>query len=96
MDKKYKRKPPIVLAFQFYVDPIPDWFMDMVSSGDAILRNCDYRKYTIDEAHCEIITSQGVKCVRGGDYIIKTENGDLCSYNLDTFKEFFEPCEDNI
>ena len=68
---KFRKKPVIVEAFKFYVDNIPDWFMDKVSSNDIILRNCDYNKYSIEEAYCEINTLEGVMIGRGGDYIIK-------------------------
>ena len=39
---KFIKKPLVIEAFKFYVDNIPDWFMDKVSSNDIILKNCDY------------------------------------------------------
>ena len=68
---KFIKKPVTIDAFRFYVDNIPDWFMDKVNSNDIILRNCDYDKYSIEEAYCEINTLEGVMTARGGDYIIQ-------------------------
>ena len=56
---KFRKKPVEIEAFQFYVDSIPNWFMDKVSSNDIILRNCDYKRYSIEEAYCEIKTPEG-------------------------------------
>ncbi len=71
---RYRKLPVEIEAFKFYVDNIPDWFMDKVSSNDITLRNCNYNRYSIEEAYCEINTLEGVMIGRGGDYIIKGVN----------------------
>lgn len=68
---KFKKKPIIIEAFKFYIDDMPDWFMDKVSSNEIILHNCNYNKYSVKEAFCEIETSEGIMRGNGGDYIIK-------------------------
>ncbi|MCR4362057.1 hypothetical protein NUG13_12030 [Bacillus subtilis] len=68
---KYRKKPVVVEAFKFYVEPMPDWFMDKVTTNDVILNNCNYNRFGIDEAFCEIKTLEGTMIGNGGDYIIK-------------------------
>jgi hypothetical protein len=81
---KFRKKPVEIEAFEFYVDPIPDWFMNKVSSNDITLRNCDYKRYSIDEAYCEIKTLEGIMRGDGGDYIIKGVEGEIypCKPNI--------------
>ena len=74
---KYRKKPVVIEAFCFYVNSMPDWFMDKVSSNEIILRKCDYDRYDFDEAYCEINTLEGVMIGRGGDYIIKGVEGEI-------------------
>lgn len=87
---KYRKKPVIIEAFKFYVDPMPDWFTDKVASNDVILRNCDYRRYEIDEAYCEINTLEGVMCGDGGDFIIQGVNGEIYPCKPDIFELTYE------
>ena len=87
---KFRKKPIVVEAFQFYVDPIPDWFMDKVTSNDVTLRNCNLKRYSIEEAYCEIKTLEGVVRGNGGDYIIKGVQGELYPCKSDIFKQTYE------
>ena len=68
---RYKTKPCEIEAFQFYVDNIPDWFMDALSRNEVKIYNCNYKRYSIDEAYCLIETLEGTMRGNGGDYIIK-------------------------
>lgn len=86
----YKKKPVEIEAFQFYIDPMPDWFMDAVSENEVILHCCDYTRYTIDEAYCKIRTLEGMMIGNGGDYIIKGVAGELYPCKPDIFKETYE------
>ena len=90
---KARRKPVEVECFKFYVDPIPDWFMDKMSEGQVITRNCNYKRYTIDEAYCEINTLEGVMIGKGGDYIIKGVNGEIYPCKPDIFHKTYELLE---
>lgn len=87
---KFKKKPVVVEAFQFYVDALPDWFMDKVSTNEAILINCNYSRYSIDEAYCEIKTLEGTMIANGGDYIIKGVQGEIYPVKSDIFKDTYE------
>lgn len=87
---KYRKKPVVIEAFQFYVDDMPDWFMDKVSTNEMILRKCDHKRYKIDEAYCEIETLEGTMIGKGGDYIIKGVQGEVYPCKPDIFKETYE------
>jgi len=91
---KYRKRPVIVEAFRFYIDPMPDWFMDKVTSNDVILKNCDYNRYDIDEAYCEIKTLEGIMIGNGGDYIIKGVQGEIYPCKPDIFEQTYEKIED--
>ncbi|MET3298736.1 UNVERIFIED_ORG: hypothetical protein ABIC81_005523 [Bacillus proteolyticus] len=91
---EYRKKPIVIEAFKFYVDSIPDWFMDKVSSNDIILHNCNYKRYGIDEAYCEIKTLEGVMIGKGGDYIIKGVNGEIYPCKADIFEKTYEAVDD--
>lgn len=87
---KYKKKPVVVEAFQFYVDDMPDWFMEKVTTNEVILRSCDYSKYSIEEAHCQIQTLEGLMRGNGGDYIIKGVQGEIYPCKPDIFLVTYE------
>lgn len=91
---KYRKKPVVIEAFRFYVDPIPDWFMDKVSSNDVILRNCNFNIYDIDEAYCEIKTLEGIMRGDGGDFIIKGVNGEIYPCKPNIFAKTYELAEE--
>ncbi len=87
---KYRKLPLEIEAFKFYVDSMPDWFYEKVETNDIILINCDYKKYGIDEAHCEINTLEGIMIANGGDYIIKGVNGEIYPCKADIFEKTYE------
>lgn len=92
---KYKKLPIEVEAFKFYVDNMPDWFTDKIITNEVVLRKCDYKRYSIDEAYCEINTLEGVMRCNGGDYVIKGVNGELYPCKADIFKKTYEVSNDN-
>lgn len=87
---KYRKKPVVIEAFRFYIDAMPDWFMDKVSDNSVILRNCDYNRYDIEDAYCEINTLEGVMRGNGGDYIIRGVNGEIYPCKPDIFEATYE------
>lgn len=87
---KYRKKPVVIEAFKFYVDPMPDWFMDKVTSNEVVLKNCDHSRFGIDEAYCEIETLEGVMKANGGDFIIKGVKGELYPCKSDIFEATYE------
>ena len=91
---KYRKKPVEIEAFKFYVDNMPDWFMDKVSDNTVTLCNCDYKRYSIDEAYCLIETLEGVHRCNGGDYVIKGVKGELYPCKPDIFEMTYEAVEE--
>ena len=91
---KYRKKSVEIEAFQFYVDNMPDWFMDKVSDNTVTLCNCDYKRYSIDEAYCLIETLEGVHRCNGGDYVIKGVKGELYPCKPDIFEMTYEAVEE--
>lgn len=87
---KYRKKPVEIEAFQFNIDPMPDWFMDKVAINEVILRKCNHDKYTIGEAYCDIHTLEGVMQGFGGDYIIKGVQGEIYPCKPDILKATYE------
>lgn len=90
---KYRKKPVEIEAFKFYVDNMPDWFIDKVSDNTVTLCNCDYKRYSIDEAYCLIETLEGVHRCNGGDYVIKGVKGELYPCKPDIFEMTYEAVE---
>lgn len=90
MVAKYCKKPVVIEAFKFYADPMPDWFMDKVSSNDIRLYNCDYQRYDKEDAYCEIETLEGCMIGNGGDYIIKGIKGEVYPCEPDIFEATYE------
>jgi len=90
---KYKKKPIIIEAFQFYIDDIPEWFMDKVTSNDIIPKNCDIKRFSIVKAYCEIKTLEGVMKANVGDYIIKGVEGEIYPCKPEIFEKTYEKYE---
>jgi hypothetical protein len=88
--RRFTKKPIEIEAFQFYVDAMPDWFMDRVSANDIVLFNCNLKECSINEAYCEIQTLEGVMRANGGDWIIKGVKGELYPCKPDIFKMTYE------
>jgi sulfatase maturation enzyme AslB (radical SAM superfamily) len=87
---KYRKKPVEIEAFMFYFDPMPDWFMNKVSTNEIKIFNCEYFRHTSDEAYCHINTLEGVMEARGGDYIIKGVKGEIYPCKADIFEMTYE------
>ena len=93
---KYRKKPIEIEAFQFYVDNIPDWFMDRVTTNEIKLFNCDYSEHYIEDAYCEIQTLEGIMRGNGGDYIIKEPFATADRQIYPCKKEIFEKTYDEV
>lgn len=87
---KYKKKPVVVEAFQFYVEPMPNWFMNKISSNEIVLKNCNHDRYSANDAYCEIKTLEGTMIANAGDYIIKGVEGEIYPCKSDIFKRTYE------
>jgi hypothetical protein len=93
MSKKFKANEIEVEAFQFYVDNIPDWFMDKVTDNTIMLCDCDYRQFSQDEAHCMIQDQYGkVTRCNGGDMVIRFKSGNITHIHKGAFDALFYGC----
>ena len=80
-------------AFKFYCESMPDWFLDQMSDNTIMIFNCDYNRYTKEEAYCTIETLEGKMTGNGGDYIIKGVNGEIYPCKPDIFHKTYEKVE---
>ena len=86
-----RKNPEIVIrAIQFYVDNMPDWFFDRVTDNIIILHNCDYKRYSIKEAYCEVKTKKGIVRCNGGDYVILNEDNTLVVVGKKKFEKTYK------
>lgn len=86
---KYIKKPIVIEAFIYGVEPRPDWFNDKVTSNEIITYvGTDVRDSS--EYYCEIKTLEGVMRGNCNDYIIKGVKGEVYACKPDIFKMTYE------
>ena len=73
---KYRKKPVVIDAFQLFVDPMPDWFMDQVEN-----QYCN-----VHDEYASIKTLEGWMIATARDYIIRGIKGELYPCKEDIFK----------
>ena len=76
---KYRKKPVVIEAFQYGIDPRPDWFIDKVSNND-IITYCEAGL----KPYCEIKTLEGIMRCNWHDFVIQGVNGEVypCKPNI--------------
>lgn len=84
---KYRKKPVVIEAFKLGVDPMPDWFMDKVTTNEIVLRDA---RVGLDCA--EIKTLEGVMRADRGDMVIQGVKGEVYPCKPDIFEATYEPC----
>ena len=77
---KFRKKPVVVEAFRYYVDPRPDWFQDRVTKNEIITH----------ETHCDIKTLEGVMRGDCGDWIIQGVKGEVYPCKPDVFEQTYD------
>lgn len=77
---KYRKKPVVIEAFRYYIDPRPDWFQDLVTLNEIITY----------ETHCNINTLEGTMRGDYGDYIIQGVKGEIYPCKPDIFEMTYE------
>lgn len=89
---KYTMKtPPSVEAFRLGVDPIPDWFMDKVTTNEIILHGTSSGFEHHDDTTADINFGNHIIHVDFGDYVIKFDNDIIYKCGPDTFENIYEP-----
>lgn len=87
---KYRKKPVVIDAFQFGVDPRPDWFCDKVTANEIITH---YDPIHPQETGAIIKTLEGNMSAGYGDYIIKGVKGEIYPCKPDIFAATYEAVE---
>lgn len=87
---QFRKRPVVIDAFHFMTDPMPDWFMERVSSNAVVLVNC-YRDSPKAQAH--IKTLEGVMTALAGDWVIKGVQGEIYPCKPDIFAATYEPVD---
>jgi len=86
---QYRKKPVLIEAFMYGIEPRPDWFNDKVTSNDIITyAGTDMRDSS--EYYCEIKTLEGVMRGNCRDYIIKGVQGEIYPCKPDIFEMTYE------
>lgn len=83
----YRKKPIVIEAFRYFIDPRPEWFDDSVTKNITLT--------TISNpSYCEIKTLEGVMRGIHGDWIIKGINGEIYPCTPDIFEKTYELVEE--
>ena len=82
---QFIKKPIVIEAFRYYIDPRPDWFQDKVTLNEIITH----------ETHCEINTLEGVMRGEYGDFIIKGIKGEVYPCKPDIFELSYDQFTNN-
>lgn len=86
---KYRKKPVVIEAFRYGMDPRPDWFDKKVTNNEIITHvGTDLRDPS--EYWCEIKTLEGIMKVNCGDYIIMGIKGEAYPCKPDIFEATYE------
>jgi hypothetical protein len=92
---KYRKKPVVIEAFQYYGDLIPgndpDWAMKAFEQ-----KIIGFASKHPEKPPCDmyIDTLEGRMLVNVGDYVIKGVNGELYACKPDIFKKTYEKDKD--
>jgi len=78
---KFRKKPIVIEAFRYNVDPRPDWFQDKVSDLTILTT----------ESFCRIQTLEGLMTGDKGDYIIQGIQGEIYPCKPSIFEASYEP-----
>lgn len=77
---QFRKRPVVIEAFRYYVDPRPDWFQDRVTTNEIITF----------PTHCEITTLEGVMRGAVGDFIIQGIKGEIYPCKPGIFEATYE------
>lgn len=80
---KFRKRPVVIEAFRYNIDPRPDWFQDKVSSNEIVTY----------ESGCVIKTLEGCMTGLEGDWIIKGIKGEFYPCKPDIFEATYEAAE---
>lgn len=96
---RYCKKPVVIDAFAVGIDTIPDWFMQSLSEGKAILTTTAPNDVHIEQrdeyqTSADILTLEGMMHANFGDYIIRGIKGEIYPCKPDIFEATYEIVKD--
>jgi hypothetical protein len=83
MEVKFKKKPIVIEAFRYAVDPEPVWFRNKVRRGSIV----------VTDKHCLIPTLEGLMISLPGVYIIQGPQGEIYPCQPDIFEATYDKLE---
>lgn len=88
----FRKKPVVIEAFRFTHDPMPDWFMDSLSSNDVRIHDCyDGGGFMQNKGTAHIKTLEGEMTANAGDWIIRGVKGEIYPCKPDIFAATYDP-----
>jgi hypothetical protein len=84
---RYRKKPVVIEAFRYGIDPEPDWFKEALRYG-----NVYYNTWIPEDPipECYIKTLEGIMTCNAGDYLIRGIIGELYPCKPDIFEATYE------
>ncbi len=90
MNRQFRKKPVVINAFQFGVDPtVPDWWMDALSANIVITHRPDGLGWGFPTS-ATIHTLEGAMTALPKDYIIQGIKGEIYPCKPDIFAATYE------
>lgn len=86
---RYRKKPVTIDAFCLGVDPLPNWFLDKVSTNQIVLHGMYGQRN-----QCQIHTPEGVMTGDHGDWIIQGIQHEIYPCKPAIFQAMYEAVED--
>lgn len=90
---KYRKRPVVIDAFQYGVEPRPDWFSDKVTTNE-IVTYCESDLRQPEDYYCEIKTLEGIMRGNCFDFIIQGVNGEIYPCKPSIFYKTYEKIEE--
>ena len=90
---KYRKRPVVIEAFKLGADHMPDWFMDAMTEGKALLHGTSRGFYHGNDTNADIETLEGRMHADYGDYIIRGVKGEIYPCKPDVFWQTYEAVE---
>lgn len=88
MNRQFRKKPVVINAFQFGVDPtVPDWWMDALSANKVVTHGSD--AWDFPES-ASIHTLEGVMIAQRKDYIIQGVKGEIYPCKPEIFEATYD------
>lgn len=86
MNRKFKKKPVVIEAFQYGTDEFPEWFKEACRDDVVTM----FSQYGGEVKYCEIETLEGTHRCNHGDWVAKGVDGELYPIKHSIFIKTYE------